>query len=144
MSLKWESFPDERTITYVLDIHVAKTCHALSEAVFYFMYRRCILCTLYGAVDFLIVLSKDLYGWGGGGRTREIKLLFAPAPPPPTVWALKHPSWAILHKTTYASMIYTSLCVMLLMRAASNTWASGRDALLIDAGQIKSITHGAV
>jgi hypothetical protein len=28
------------------------------------MYRRRILCTLYGAVDFLNVLKK---GWGGGG-----------------------------------------------------------------------------
>jgi hypothetical protein len=59
--------PDERTRTYALDIHVAKPCYALSEAVFYFMYRRRMLCTLHGGVDFLIVLSKGLYGWGGGG-----------------------------------------------------------------------------
>jgi hypothetical protein len=32
-----------------------------------FMYRRRILRTLYGAVDFLIVRYKGLYGWGGGG-----------------------------------------------------------------------------
>ncbi len=30
------------------------------------MYRRFILCTLYGAVDFLNVLKKGC--WGGGGR----------------------------------------------------------------------------
>jgi hypothetical protein len=35
---------------------------------FIFMYRRRILCTLYGAVDFLIVQSKGLYGWGGGAE----------------------------------------------------------------------------
>jgi hypothetical protein len=43
------------------------------------------------------------------------------------VWALKPPKshpWTLVH--TYAPMIYTSLCVMLLMRAASITWASGR------------------
>jgi hypothetical protein len=106
MSLKYKSLPDERTKTYALDIHVAKPCHAPSEAVFYFMYRMHILCTLYGAVDFLIVLSKGQYG-GGGGPSREIKFLYAAAPPSPTVWALKHPSWAILHKTTYTPMIYT-------------------------------------
>ncbi len=31
-----------------------------------FMYRRPILCTLYGAVDFLNVLKKGCW-WGGGG-----------------------------------------------------------------------------
>jgi hypothetical protein len=29
------------------------------------------ICTLYGAVDFLIVLSKGLYGWGGGGGPEQ-------------------------------------------------------------------------
>jgi hypothetical protein len=95
---------------------------------------RRILCT----VDFLIVPSKGLYGWGGGAGAwrlssfmhlsgpRAIKFLYAPAPPPPTVWALKLPSWALVHKTTYTPMIYTALCVMLFMRAASITRASGR------------------
>jgi hypothetical protein len=32
----------------------------------------------------------------------------------------------LVHKTTYAPMIYTVLCVMLLMWAASITWASGK------------------
>ena len=46
------------------------------------------------------------------GPSRAIKFLYAPAPPPPTVWALKPPSWALVHKTTYAPMIYTALCIM--------------------------------
>jgi hypothetical protein len=55
-------------------------------------------------------------------------------------------------------MIYTALCVMHLMRAASITWASGRGwalqnlefralesrAQVLDATCIKIITHGAV
>jgi hypothetical protein len=117
--------------------------------------RRRILFTLYGAVDFLIVMSKGLYGWGAGaGRFSSFMHL---VPPPPTVWALKpplwalhllglclanicvcthryagmhtkaSPGWALVHKTTYASLIYTAPCVMLLMRAASITWASKRE-----------------
>jgi hypothetical protein len=35
-------------------------------------------------------------GRGGvGGRSSAIELLYAPAPPPPTVWVLKPPSWAL-------------------------------------------------
>jgi hypothetical protein len=44
--------------------------------------------------------------------SRAIKFLYAPAPPHPTVWALKPPSWALVHKTTYAPMNYTALCIM--------------------------------
>jgi hypothetical protein len=36
----------------------------------------------------------------------------------PSVWALKPPSWALVHKTTYAPMIYTALCKMFWMRAS--------------------------
>jgi hypothetical protein len=32
----------------------------------FFMYRRPILCTLYGAVDFLNVLKNAVVGGGGG------------------------------------------------------------------------------
>jgi hypothetical protein len=32
-----------------------------------FIYRERLLCTLYGAADFLIVPSKGLHRWGGGG-----------------------------------------------------------------------------
>jgi hypothetical protein len=69
------------------------------------MYRRRILCILYGAVDFLIVPSKGLYGAAGAWRlssfmhlsspSRAIKFFYAPAPLPPTVRALKPPSWAL-------------------------------------------------
>jgi hypothetical protein len=41
------------------------------------MYRRRILCTLYGAIDFLIILSKDLYG-GGEERIRKVTLRTIP------------------------------------------------------------------
>ncbi len=36
------------------------------------------------------------------GLSSLIKFLYAPAPPPPTVWAPKPPSWSLLHKTNYA------------------------------------------
>jgi hypothetical protein len=52
---------------------------------------------------------------GGSGPSRVNKFLYAPAPPPPSVWALKPPSWAFVHKTTYAPMIYTALCLMFWM-----------------------------
>jgi hypothetical protein len=53
---------------------------------------------------------------GGSGLSRANKFLYAPAPPPP-VWALKPPSRALVHKTTYAPMIFTTLCTMFWMRA---------------------------
>ncbi len=74
---------------------------------FTFMHRRRILCTLR--------LSLDFYSnkfCNGGVRPK-----YAPAPPPPSVWALKPPSWALVHKNTYAPMIYTALCIMFLMHA---------------------------
>jgi hypothetical protein len=54
---------------------------------------------------------------GGSGPSRANKFLYAPAPPPPSVWALTPPSWALVHKTTYAPMIYTAMCIMFWMRA---------------------------
>jgi hypothetical protein len=54
---------------------------------------------------------------GGSGPSRANKFLYAPAPPPPSVWALKPPSWALVHKTTYALMIYTALCIIFFMCA---------------------------
>jgi hypothetical protein len=54
---------------------------------------------------------------GGSGPSRANKFLYAPAPPPPSVWALKAPSWSLVHKTTYAPMIYTALCIMFWMHA---------------------------
>ncbi len=46
---------------------------------------------------------------GGSGPSRAINFLHALAPPPP--------SWALVHKTTYAPMFYTALCIMCLMCA---------------------------
>jgi hypothetical protein len=51
------------------------------------------------------------------GHSRVIKFLYAPAPPPPKVWALKPSLWALMHKSNNAPMIYTALCIMLWMRA---------------------------
>ncbi len=53
----------------------------------------------------------------GSCPNRANKFLYAPAPPPPSVWALKPPSWALVHKTTYAPMIYTAQCIMFWMSA---------------------------
>jgi hypothetical protein len=39
-------------------------------------------------------------------------------------WA--SPGWALVLKTTYAPMIYTAPCILLLMGAASITRASGK------------------
>jgi hypothetical protein len=74
----------------------------------YFMHRRRILYTLQLSLDFVM---------GGSGLSKSNKLLNAPAPPPPSVWALKPPSWALVHKTTFALMIYTALCIMFWMCA---------------------------
>jgi hypothetical protein len=72
----------------------------------YFMHRRRILCT----DSFLLISHK--FATGESGPNRAIKFLYAPDPPPPTVWALKPPTWALVHKTTHAPMIYTVLCIM--------------------------------
>jgi len=48
-----------------------------------------------------------------GGKQPEhgeqVPLCTCSSTPPPSVWTLKPPSWAIVHKTTYAPMIYTAL-----------------------------------
>jgi hypothetical protein len=51
------------------------------------------------------------------GPSRVMKFLYAPAPPPPTLWAPKPPSWSLVHKTIYAPMIYTALFIMFWMCA---------------------------
>jgi hypothetical protein len=68
---------------------------------------------MYLTVDSWFLISF-VNGWGarGSGPSRANKFLYAPAPPTPTVWVLKSPSCAPVHKTTYASMIYTALCIM--------------------------------
>jgi hypothetical protein len=65
-------------------------------------------------------------GGGGRGRSRQLSSFMHLLHPPPTVWALKPLLLALVHKTTYAPIIYWSLCVMLLKQAASITWPSGR------------------
>jgi hypothetical protein len=68
---------------------------------------------------YLTVVSWFLISFvlGGRGPSRVNKFLYAPAHPPPSVWALKPPLWALVHKTTYALMIYTALCIMFWTRA---------------------------
>ncbi len=43
----------------------------------YFMYRRDILCTFYGAVDFLKVLNKGCW-WGGGVLLLHSEIYYVP------------------------------------------------------------------
>ncbi len=54
---------------------------------------------------------------GRSGPSRAYKFLYAPALPPPSIWALKPSSWALVHKTTNASMIYTAMCIIFWMCA---------------------------
>ncbi len=70
-------------------------------------------------IMYLTVVSWFLISFvmGGSSPSRANKFLYAPAPPPPSVWALNPPSWALVHKTPYAPMIYTALCIMFWMRA---------------------------
>ncbi len=51
------------------------------------------------------------------GPSRAIKFIYAPAPPTPTVWALKPFSRALVDNTTYAPIIYTATWIMFWMRA---------------------------
>jgi hypothetical protein len=54
--------------------------------------------------SFLLLSNKFCNGGGGGsGPSRAIKLLYAPAPPPPTVKALKPPSRALVHETCFVT-----------------------------------------
>ena len=66
-----------------------------------------VLCTVgayYVPYSCLLISNKFCNG-GGSGLSRANKFLYAPAPPPPSVWALVQP------------MIYTALCIMFWMRA---------------------------
>jgi hypothetical protein len=64
---------------------------------------------------------------GGSGPSRAIKFLYAPAPPPPSVWALKPPSWALVHKTIYDlySPVHNVLDVCISITWASKTVCMG-------------------
>ena len=76
-----------------------------------------------------LLISNKFCNGGGSVPSRAIKFLYAPAPPPPSVWALKPPSWALVLKTTYASMFYTALCILFwmhaypLLRQVGGAWA---------------------
>ncbi len=71
-----------------------------------------ILCTggTYYVPDSFLFISNKFCN-SGSGSSRVIKFLYAPATPPPIVWALKPLLWALVHETNYAPMIYTSLCI---------------------------------
>ncbi len=80
---------------------------------------------------------------GGGGPSRANKFLNAPAPPLPSVYALKPPSWALVHKTTYAPIIYTALCIMFWMRAYPLLGQVGGGwALIMDMHASKTLRTG--
>ncbi len=70
-------------------------------------------------IMYLTVVSWFLISFvmRGSGPSRAIKLLYAPAPPPPSVWTLKPPWWALVHKTNDAPIIYKALCIMFWMCA---------------------------
>ncbi len=79
-----------------------------------FMHRRRILWPY----SWLLISNKFCNG-GGGERPEQgeqVPLCTCSSNPPPLVWALK-PPLALVHKTTYAPMIYTDLCIMFWMRA---------------------------
>ncbi len=78
-----------------------------------FLNFLCTGCAYNVPYSCLLISNKFCNGVPEQG---EQKFLYAPAPPPPSVWALKPPSWALVHKTTYAPMTYTVLCIMLWMR----------------------------
>jgi hypothetical protein len=80
--------------------------------------EKLILCiggAYYEPYNCLLISNK--FCNGGSGPSMANKFLYAPAHPPSSVWALKPPSRALVHKTTYAPMIYTALCIMFWMRA---------------------------
>jgi hypothetical protein len=73
------------------------------------------------------------------GRSRATKFLYAPAPPSPTVCPppLKPPRWALVHKSTYAPMIYTAQCIMFGKRVSflGTKWHSPIGSMLFHRAQ---------
>ncbi len=80
-------------------------------------FNSCIFHELEAHIMYLSVSSWFLSSFMH--LSGPIKFIYAPVLPPPTVWALIPPSWALVHKTTYAPMIYTALCIMFWMCAYS-------------------------
>ncbi len=50
----------------------------ISGTLIVIMYRRPILCTLYGTVDFLNVLKKNSCWWGGGVLLVHSEIYYVP------------------------------------------------------------------
>jgi len=51
----------------------------------------------------------------GAARAGRLSFLMHLLPPSPIVWALKPPSWSLVHKTTCAPMIYVAMCLVFWM-----------------------------
>jgi hypothetical protein len=58
---------------------------------------------------------------GGGGQSRAIKFIYAPAPLRPTVWALKTPWWD-LH---LLGLYLANICVCTRRYAGMHTYYAG-------------------
>jgi hypothetical protein len=65
------------------------------------------------------LLPSSMFFMHLSGPCRAISSCMHLLPHPPRVWALNSPSWAFVHKTTYAPMIYTALCIMFWVLAYS-------------------------
>jgi hypothetical protein len=105
--------------------------------VLYFMTGESLYSSFFYAPEahimYLTVVSWFLIsfvmGEGGRGPSRANKFFYAPAPPPPSVWALKPPSWALVHKPPMYLWLYSSVHNV-LDACISITWASGRGMAL--------------
>ncbi len=66
----------------------------------------CTGCAYYAPYSFLLISIKFCYGGGGAAWAGRLSFLMHLLPPPPhsTVWALKPPSWSLVHKNTYVPM----------------------------------------
>ncbi len=92
------------------------------QGIINFMYRSC-GAFLYAPYSFLLIYNK-FWMEGGWGAVRLCYLTALEGWYGPES-SLRYP-WSPVHKTNYAPMIYTALCAILFMRAASISWASVR------------------
>ncbi len=109
---------------------LTKKIACASLSIIHFMYRS---VPTHLTVSCWFLINS---GWGGGegggisavmllNRTSEKMVLNRTGGVLGALITANHP-WDLVHKTTYALMIYTVLYVTLLMREASITWVSGR------------------